>query len=133
MSTAVRLTSPGADLVLTAVGGDPVVLDRDNSRLRWLRRDQTVQIDAGAEAVLQQPDPTGTCAHVLAGGQLGCYGPDGLKSAMPMTLPAGTWAAAQLFASGKNAVVTWPGRETVVIADWRTEETTENARPEPSA
>ena len=57
-----RLTSPGADLVLTAVGGDPVVLDRDNSRLRWLRRDQTVQIDAGAEAVLQQPDPAGTCA-----------------------------------------------------------------------
>ncbi|MGD9703669.1 MAG: Ig-like domain-containing protein [Acidimicrobiia bacterium] len=128
-----RFTDPGADLVLTAVGGDPVVLDRDNARLRWLRRDSTIQIEDGANAVIQDPDPVGTCVHVFAAGSLSCVSPDGPLRTMPLASPSAPLPGAQLFGNRYNAVLTWPGRTEVVTADWKTQAVEESVRAAPSA
>ncbi len=125
-----KFVEEGAQLEITAVGNDPVVLDRSTGRLRWLRRGLTSELDGAADAVLQRPAAEGTCVHVVVDATVSCVSPDGTPR--QLTLAASVDPGAFLFGNQRNIAVLWPGRTEVVLASWETMESTTFERRDPS-
>lgn len=93
--------SSGADLAVTAVGDDPVVLDRSGGRL-VLPGGESVTVDGAEQAQLQQPSAaeeavvvatsTGLVSQPLGGGDAQVRRAEGVPSA-PVQLDGCTYAA----------------------------------------
>jgi large repetitive protein len=127
-----RVIQLGADSELTAVGGDPILVDRTNGRLRWLRRGVTFEADVNlANAIVQQPSLRGTCLQMLAEGALRCYSPKRLERELP--LKATPAAGDQLFVNERNALVVGPSKAAVLLGSWRTRSWSQADRPSPSS
>lgn len=76
-----------ANIDLTTVGADAVVLDRDESSIRWLPSGTTVQLPSGPtgiDAVLQQPGVDAPCVWVARVDQLLCVGRDGVDDSVQL-------------------------------------------------
>jgi hypothetical protein len=125
-----KFAESGADLEITAVGTDPVVLDRSTGRLRWLRRGLTSELDGADQAVLQRPAAEGSCVHVVVDATASCISPDGARR--ELTLAASVDPGALLFGNQRNLAVLWPGRAEVVLGSWETMESTTAERRDPS-
>ncbi len=126
-----RVVQLGADSILTAVGGDPVLVDRTKDRLRWLRRGVTFQTDVSlAGALVQQPSSLGSCLQIVAKGSLRCYSPKRLERSLSMTGTASP--SAQLFANERNALITNTDNGDVLLGSWRTGAWSPARRPAPS-
>lgn len=126
-----RVIQLGADSELTAVGGDPVLVDRANARLRWLRRGVTYQPDVSlVSAIVQQPSLRGTCLQIIAEGALRCFSPK--RQERTLAIKAAPSANAQLFANERNALITTTDNGTVLVASWRTGSWSQAERPAPS-
>jgi hypothetical protein len=133
-SNRVRFAEPKSDLLLTAIGAEPVVLDRTSSRLRWLRRSESIEIPTDPHAIVQVPnlsDDAETCVQVFGDGVLGCYSPDG--GARTLQLGGGALTGNEvLVATSKNAAVTAPASTTLRVASWESGESAIDERPSPS-
>ena len=130
--TPVRLTEAGADVSLTAVGRDPVVLDRTARTLRWPRRGSTVALPAGqGELAVQQPDLAGysTCATVVVGTVARCYSVGTVAREATLGSPLG--AASQVFSGLAGLVIAEPGLVGVQVGGWG-RSLVEATRSEPS-
>ncbi len=120
-----RFARPDADLELTSIGNDPVVLDRDSRLVRWLRRSVSDSAAAdtvdGRQVLIQQPDPTATCAAVLTRDLLQCHEPSGVTRSIQLREQAQVLddlRGAQLYSNGIDAVVAWPDRTEVAVISW---------------
>ncbi len=124
------LTDPGADVVLSALGDDPVVLDRTAGKLRWPRRSESIEIADASTAVLQSPGNTADCVTVATGGQLSCIDPRGVLRSIPMVVD--NPETAQLFGSSDNLVVAWRDSDKLMTGSWHTNQTSTAVRRDPS-
>ena len=117
-SRRAQLATAGSRLTITASGDDPVVLDNDAHRLRWLRRAQTVDVGDDASAIVQEPDlsVTAACVTVVSGATARCFGLDGLEQTA--TLPTPITDAAQVVAGAAGLVVATPGDPGVLAGPW---------------
>lgn len=125
------LTDPDADVTLSALGDDPVVLDRTAGKLHWPRRSQSIEIAGAESAILQAPGRAAECTTIAAADQLTCMDSRGVVRSIPLTIDQPE--TAQLFASSDNLVVAWPGRDRLLTASWHTNSSGEAKRREPSA
>ena len=117
-SRRAQLAAAGGHLTITAVGDDPVVLDNDAHRLRWLRRASTVDIGDAAPAVVQEPDlsVTASCVTVASGTTARCYGIAGVE--LTTALPTPVTDAAQVIAGAAGVVVATPGDPSLSAGPW---------------
>ena len=116
-----QVVDPGADVVLTALGPDPVLLDRGRRTLRWLNRSSSVALEpGGAVPVLQQPDVSGygDCVTVVDDARVVCYQ---LKGAVRSATLVGPVGEAQVFSGPSGVVLAAPGSPEVVAGAWGTE------------
>jgi hypothetical protein len=136
-----RFTRPNADLTLTEVGNEPIVLDRETLRVRWLRRSTSQDVPTtprdvvagtggatfaidGAHVVVQDPDPAADCLALVTPSALACLTPTGLRRFVTFSevdfqkLPDLT--GARLFASADDAVLVWPDRADIAVISWET-------------
>jgi len=130
--TPVRLTDAGADVSLTAIGRDPVVLDRTARTLRWPRRGSTVALPAGqGELAVQQPDLAGysNCVTVVVGTVARCYSVGTVAREATLGTPLG--AASQVFSGLAGLVIAEPGLVAVQVGGWG-RSLVEATRSEPS-
>ena len=126
-----RIVQLGADNALTSVGGDPVLVDRTNNRLRWLRRGITFEPAVSmANALVQQPSLRGSCLQIVADGQLRCFSPKRQERGLVMT--AATEPNQQLFANERNVLITNTNNSGVLVGSWRTKTWVQTDRPTPS-
>jgi large repetitive protein len=127
-----RVIQLGADAELTAVGGDPILVDRTTGRLRWLRRGVTFEADINlANAIVQQPSLRGSCLQILADGALRCYSPKRLERELP--LKAAVAVGDELFVNERNALFVGRSKASVLLGSWRTRSWSQADRPNPSA
>jgi large repetitive protein len=122
-ASTLSFTDPGTDVVLLAVGNDPVVVDRSARRLRWLRRNTSAPIDAAlgnTAFVAQNANPQSTCVSVLTPRALACFGPTGIEQQVALAdqgaLDDVDLAAAQLIAGPRDVVVD-DGSGTMIAVD----------------
>ena len=148
-----RFTRPNADLTLTAVGNEPVVLDRETLRVRWIRRSTSQDVPTtprdvvagtggaefsidGQHVAIQNPDPAADCVALVTPSALACLAPTGLRRLMPLSeagfeaLPDLT--GARLFANDDHAVLVWPNRSDIAVISWETGDVTVVSRGTPS-
>ena len=127
-----RALQPGADAVLTAVGTDPVIVDRTNGRLRWLRRGITFEPSVSLlGSLVQQPSVRGSCLQIVTGRVLRCFSP--LRQERMLPIVGDLSAGDQLFVNERNALITSPGNPKVLLGSWRTKNWAQAERPAPSA
>ncbi len=124
------LAKPGAEVVLSRLGDDPVVLDRTAGKLRWPRRSESIEIDGAATAVLQSPGRAADCVTVVGNGEVRCIDVGGVVRSMPMVVDHPE--TAQLFSSSDNLVVAWRDSDRLVTASWRGNSSATTSRPDPS-
>ena len=116
-----QVIDPGADVVLTALGPDPVLLDRGRRTLRWLTRSTSLALEpGGAVPVLQQPDVSGygDCVTVVDDARVVCYQPKGALRSATIVGPVGD---AQVFSGPSGVVLATPGSPEVSAGAWGTE------------
>ena len=127
-----RVVQLGADAVLTAIAGDPVLIDRTNNRLRWLRRGVTFEPDVALTgALVQQPSARGTCLQVVTKAELRCYSSKRQERSLPLDSPV--TADQQLFVNERNALITSSSSTKVLVGSWRTRTWSTAERPAPSS
>ena len=129
----------GGRYLFSAIGADPVVVDLTSSRVRWLRRDTSVEVPgltpasiAAGRVAAMGSDPEATCIVVAADTLLSCVGP--IAVARSVALHADfTFVGVQLFANRENVLATWPGSTRVTALTWVGGAIHEFIRSEPSA
>jgi large repetitive protein len=136
-----RFTEPGTTLSITTVGNDPVVFDPSGPRLRWLRRNVSVDVPGmeelepsatSDEVILGDPDPSASCVAVLTRSTLSCVSADGPVRQLSVTADLDL-ADAHLVSDTNNAVITRLANARVTMFDWSTGESTSFDRSSPSA
>lgn len=134
VSTNDGFAEAGSDLSLSAVGPDPVVLDRTAGRMRWPRISDSYAL-AGIEnrGLLQEPSLNGTCAVVLTDDIAVCTDSNGPVASMNFGEPGTDTLGAQLFANTSNLLLVWPGRPEVVVGAWADSSFRVADRTDPSA
>ncbi len=134
-ASTLSFTDPGTDITLLAVGNDPVVVDLEARRLRWLRRNTSAPIDdalGGAPFVVQGSNSRSTCVSVLTAEALACFGPNNAERQIPLAnagdLDGIDLAAAQLIAGTRDVVVD-DGSGTMIAVDAERGTTARITRP----
>ena len=105
------------------VNNEPLVLDRDQNRVRlgtgdWQRLPSDID---GSELVVQRPGPAAECGWVGGGDDLWCVSSDGIEESV--TIPGLAIGGGDLLAiAGDAAALVRRGPTEVVQFDWRTAE-----------
>ena len=119
---------PGTDFVVTTVGVDPVVVDRTNRRVRWLRRFGSVPLsDLGGQplrdpVLVQESDPSAACLVVVSSQQLSCIGPDAvLRSVALEASVAGLGEPSTKLFTGRSVAAVTQSDGSLQVIDMATE------------
>ncbi|MEL6890798.1 MAG: Ig-like domain-containing protein, partial [Actinomycetota bacterium] len=122
-AVGVPLGVSGSAVAVSAVGTEPLVLDRAAVAVRlgdgsW----HALPTDAaGDELVLQQPGPRSTCGWVVADDDLWCVGSGGIERSVAVP-GLGADGGDLLAIAGDSSALVRRGPNQVVHFDWRTEE-----------
>ena len=130
---------PGTDFVVTTVGVDPVVVDRTNRRVRWLRRFGSVPLsDLGGQplrdpVLVQESDPSAACLVVVSSQQLSCIGPDAvLRSVALEASVAGLGEPSTKLFTGRSVAAVTQSDGSLQVIDMATGAVTVAQRSDPS-
>ena len=120
-------------LELSAVGDEPVLIDRTASRLRWLLRNATVDPDLDlTTAIVQQPSESADCLAIASSGQLRCFTSAGQLRAMPM-IGETVGSSSVLVGNRRSTALLTAGRPEVTLGSWESGESRAVTRPDPSS
>ncbi len=126
-----RVAQPNANIELSSVGTEPVIIERATNRLRWPRHNSTTETSVALlDAVVQQPGGHGSCLAVAAGTKLACY--DSRKETRSLTLAQSVASGSVLLSNNRNAAFLRPGAASVLMATWATGASSTADRPSPS-
>ncbi len=107
------------DLTLSAVGADPVVLDRTGGRVRWPRLADSYPIpDFTGVARVQEPMSSGTCVVVVVPSAAWCLSSDGSTKRLPFSGDLVQPDGAQVFANGDNVLIAWGDSTELLLGSW---------------
>lgn len=115
---------------LTAVGDEPIIADRGNERVRWIRSNESTPAPGLAAAAIAQPSDRADCLAVVAGQRLRCFAVDGTATEVAGA-PKVTESSVVL-TNNTAVVVAQTGGARVDFLTWSTRSWRSAERPAPS-